>query len=67
MFSKIDVKGADAHPIYQWLISKSLNGSNEEKPSWNFCKYLINEKGKIEAFLPSRVKPMDEKILNFIK
>jgi glutathione peroxidase len=31
-------------------------------PTWNFCKYLIDEKGKVTAFLPSSVNPMDEAI-----
>ena len=63
LFSKIDVKGEKAHPIYKWL----KEGANDQKPTWNFCKYLVNEKGEVEAFYPSKVKPMDEKILNFIK
>jgi glutathione peroxidase len=38
-------KGAGQHPIYQWLSSRELNGWNSKSPSWNFSKYLINEKG----------------------
>lgn len=66
MFSKIDVKGKQKHPIYQWLTNKELNGINSKAPSWNFCKYLIDEQGKIVKFLPSRVTPMDQEILDFV-
>ncbi|MFS8617601.1 MAG: glutathione peroxidase [Solitalea sp.] len=62
MFEKSSVKGDDKNPVYQWLTSKSANGWNEQEPTWNFCKYLIDEKGKLIAFFPSKVEPMSEEI-----
>jgi len=59
MFQKISVKGDDAHPLYQWLSQKSLNGWNDQAPSWNFCKYVVNENGELVSFFPSGVKPND--------
>ncbi|MEL7005354.1 MAG: glutathione peroxidase [Bacteroidota bacterium] len=67
MFEKIDVKGKDQHPLYEWLSSKEQNGWNDKSPSWNFCKYLIDEEGKLVKFLKSGVKPMDDDILDFIQ
>ena len=67
MFEKISVKGVDKHPLYRWLSDKELNGWNNSEPSWNFCKYLIDEEGKLLKFFPSSVKPMDEEILSLIK
>jgi glutathione peroxidase len=67
MFEKLSVKGFDKHPLYRWLSDASLNGWNNQEPSWNFCKYLINEKGELMKFFPSSVKPMDEEILSLIK
>lgn len=67
MFEKLSVKGFDKHPLYRWLSDASLNGWNNQEPSWNFCKYLINEKGELVKFFPSSVKPMDEEILSLIK
>ena len=52
--------------LYTWLSYKELNGVNDNAPSWNFCKYLINEKGELINFYTSSVKPQDQKILNFI-
>jgi glutathione peroxidase len=59
MFQKISVKGDDKAPLYQWLSQKSLNGWNDQEPTWNFCKYVVNEKGELVSFFPSGVKPGD--------
>jgi glutathione peroxidase len=67
MFEKVVVKGDGKAPLYQWLTDKSKNGWNEQEPSWNFCKYLIDEKGELLAFFPSSVNPMDEKIISHLK
>lgn len=47
MTEKVDVKGANQHPLYTWLTSKSLNGSVDSKVKWNFQKYLVNESGQL--------------------
>jgi len=60
MFEKISVKGDDKAPLYVWL---QQNAPNHEEPSWNFCKYLINENGKVVAFYPSKINPMGKEIL----
>lgn len=63
LFSKVSVKGADTAPLYQFLGDKAKNGVTDEKPTWNFCKYLIDEKGNIIGFYPSKVKPMSEELV----
>jgi len=60
LFEKISVKGSDQHPLYQWLSQKDKNGWNDQAPTWNFCKYLVNEQGELTNFFPSGVKPDDE-------
>lgn len=57
MLEKISVVGKDRHPLYKWLEEQS--GS---VPNWNFCKYLLNEKGEVLGFYPSAVNPLDEQI-----
>lgn len=57
MFEKVAVKGAAKSPFYQWLTDPAQNGWNSQEPSWNFCKYLINEKGELTHFFASKVKP----------
>jgi glutathione peroxidase len=67
MFDKISVKGVDKHSLYRWLSDKDLNGWNDKEPSWNFCKYFIDENGQLKKFFPSSVKPMDEEIISLIQ
>jgi glutathione peroxidase len=57
MMEKVVVKGAEKCNLYSWLSDKSKNGWNEKEPSWNFCKYVINEKGELVNFFASGVKP----------
>jgi len=44
MFAKIDVNGAEAHPIYQWL-KQDKPGFLGEAIKWNFTKFLIGRDG----------------------
>lgn len=67
MFDKISVKGIDKHPLYRWLSDKNLNGWNDKEPSWNFCKYFINENGELKQFFSSSVNPLDEEIIKLIE
>ncbi|MBD2702046.1 glutathione peroxidase [Spirosoma sp. BT702] len=60
MFEKVSVMGDDQAPLYKWLTTKEMNGWNEQVPTWNFCKYVINEEGKLTNFFGSKVKPEDE-------
>jgi glutathione peroxidase len=57
MMEKVVVKGDGKCELYKWLSDKSQNGWNEKEPSWNFCKYVINEKGELINFFASGVKP----------
>jgi glutathione peroxidase len=59
---KISVVGADAAPLFQWLVSKNKNGVMDASINWNFSKFLLDEKGHLIAAFPSDVKPMDEAI-----
>jgi glutathione peroxidase len=44
MFSKIEVNGDNAHPIYKYLKSE-LKGTFGNKIKWNFTKFLIDKDG----------------------
>ena len=64
MFEKISVIGDNQHPLYKWLTSTELNGWNNQAPTWNFCKYLIDENGGLIKYYSMRVKPFDEEIVS---
>ena len=59
--SPMDVKGSSAHPIYAWL-DKEYN----EKPKWNFYKYLFDRNGQLVRTWSSMTKPDSAKITNLI-
>ncbi len=63
LFSKLHTKGEEQHPLYKWLSTKELNGWNSDAPTWNFCKYLIGEDGKLLKYFDKKVKPLDEAII----
>ncbi len=61
MFEKVDVvKNEGQAPLYKWLTTKEMNGWNDKVPTWNFCKYVVNEKGELTHFFASKVKPEDD-------
>ena len=54
MFSKINVNGPDAHPLYEYLRSE-LPGVFSNKIKWNFTKFLIDADGKpVKRFCPQQ-------------
>lgn len=67
MMSKISVKGDDQHPLYKWLTSKSENGVENSKVSWNFQKYMIDEKGQLVGHFSPKTKPANEKLVAWIE
>ena len=42
MFSKIDVNGNDAHPLYQYLKKAAPGLLGSEGIKWNFTKFLVD-------------------------
>ena len=59
MFSKIDVNGDSAHPLYKWLKSKQGGFLGFDGIKWNFTKFLVNKDGvPIKRYAPT-VDPKD--------
>lgn len=65
--SKQNIKSSPISGLYEWLSNPELNGWNKKMPSWNFCKYIIDEKGQLTHFLKSGVKPGSKNMRNIIK
>lgn len=68
MFSKIDVNGKNAHPIFKYL-KKELGGTLGSTIKWNFTKFLIDSDGKpVKRFAPTttpaKIEPDIVKLLN---
>jgi glutathione peroxidase len=62
VMSKIEVNGADAHPLYRFLKKEQKGLLGTEAIKWNFTKFLIGKDGEVvERFAPT-VKPEDLKV-----
>lgn len=66
MTEKIEVKGENQHPLYQWLTQKEKNGKMNSSVKWNFQKYLIDEEGRLMVVFYSITKPMSKKITKLL-
>jgi len=59
---KIEVKGKNQHPLYQWLTKKEYNSISDSNVKWNFQKYLVNPEGQLVDYYYSITKPTSRKI-----
>ena len=67
LFSKIEVNGEEAHPVFKFLKSEQ-GGLLGDSIKWNFTKFLVDKKGTvIERYSPttppSAIEPQIEKLL----
>lgn len=67
MTEKVDVKGKNQHPLYQWLTQQEKNGSSSSTVKWNFQKYLVGKKGELIDYYFSITNPLSDKIKNHLK
>lgn len=58
MFSKIDVNGPNAHPLYQYLKSQARGVMGSQAIKWNFTKFLVNRSGEVAKRYAPSVKPL---------
>ena len=47
MMSKVDVNGAAAHPLWQWLTSEAPGLLGSQAIKWNFTKFLVGRDGHV--------------------
>jgi glutathione peroxidase len=57
MFSKIEVNGPQAHPLYAWLKKEKKGLLGSEGVKWNFTKFLIDRKGEVVGRFAPTVTP----------
>lgn len=56
MFAKVDVNGANSHPLFTWL-RKETGGILGDSIKWNFTKFLINRDGEVVHRYGPSVEP----------
>jgi glutathione peroxidase len=57
MFSKVDVNGPQAHPLFRLLKQAQPGILGSESIKWNFSKFLVGPDGTVRARYGSRVTP----------
>ena len=54
MMAKIEVNGAQAHPLYQWLSAEAPGLLGTKAIKWNFTKFLVGKDGQvIQRYAPT--------------
>ena len=57
LFSKIEVNGSNAAPVYKHLKKAAKGVLGTESIKWNFTKFLVSRDGKTVTRFGSRTKP----------
>ena len=61
----INVQGQNE--IFKWLTDPSKNGWNKQQPTWNFAKYLVDEKGRLRYYFDPRLSPKSKEVIAAIE
>ncbi|MFC7440575.1 glutathione peroxidase [Laceyella putida] len=69
IFSKIDVNGEQAHPLYQYLCKEAPGMLGSKAIKWNFTKFLVNRQGEVVERIAPNTKPSEckEQIESLLK
>ena len=67
LFKKLDVKGADQHPLYAILSEAEDDAGKAGNVTWNFEKFLVGKDGRVVRRFRTRVVPEDPKIAQAIE
>ncbi len=59
IFSKIDVNGAEAHPLFKFLKGEAKGVLGTEPIKWNFTKFLIGRSGDVAHRFAPTTTPRD--------
>ena len=65
LFSKVDVNGEEAHPIFQYLTGP--DGGAPGAVKWNFEKFLVDRTGKLARRFSSRIAPDGKQLAEAIE
>jgi glutathione peroxidase len=67
MLSKVDVNGADRHPLYAELTEHADADGNAGDVQWNFEKFLLDGEGKVVARFRPQTTPEDTAVVSAIE
>lgn len=67
MQKSVVIRSAQQNPVFQWLTQPEKNGWNNKYPTWNFSKYLVNEKGILTHYFDPSVSPLSDAVIKAIQ
>ncbi|MCU0673543.1 MAG: glutathione peroxidase [Myxococcota bacterium] len=59
MHAKVEVNGADAHPLFVQLKKSAPGLLGSERIKWNFTKFLVDTRGRVVKRYAPTTKPED--------
>lgn len=60
------IKSDEQNNVFEWLSNKNKNGWNDQQPTWNFSKYLINENGILMNYFDPSISPLSKDVTEAI-
>jgi glutathione peroxidase len=66
MGDKVSVKGDDIAPLFKWLVDEAAKKGINDPISWNFTKFLIDEKGNLVTVFSPKTTPMSDEVLKYL-
>lgn len=67
MFSKVEVNGEGACPLYKYLTGLDTKPAGKGNISWNFEKFLVGRDGKVVARFAPRTDPSSDEVVKAIE
>ncbi|ATV01478.1 glutathione peroxidase [Bacillus velezensis] len=59
MFAKVDVNGADAHPLFTYLTEQAKGMLGTKAVKWNFTKFIVDRNGEVTGRFSPNVNPKE--------
>ena len=66
MKKSIVIKSRQQNSVFKWLTDLTENGWNNEPPSWNFTKYLVDEQGVLANCFGPSIAPTSKDVIDAI-
>ncbi|MET0638295.1 MAG: glutathione peroxidase [Chitinophagaceae bacterium] len=66
MGEKVSVKGEDISPLFKYLVDEAAKKNIIDPISWNFTKFLIDEKGELVTVFSPKTTPMSPEVLKYL-
>ncbi len=66
MAKSIVIRSGQQNKVFKWLTNPEGNGWNAKVPSWNFSKYLVNDKGQLTNYFDPGISPLSKEVINAV-